>query len=51
MQEWTGIAGVTLYAPTIFRLAGFNADKSQWISGLNNIFYMVWYPTHLARRR
>jgi len=28
-------------APTIFRLAGFNANKSQWISGLNNIFYMV----------
>lgn len=28
-------------APTIFRLAGFDAHKSQWISGLNNIFYMV----------
>ena len=28
-------------APTIFRLAGFNSDKAQWISGLNNIFYMV----------
>jgi hypothetical protein len=28
-------------APTIFRLAGFNAQKSQWISGINNIFYMV----------
>jgi hypothetical protein len=23
MQEWIGIAGVTVYAPTIFRLAGF----------------------------
>lgn len=61
MQEWTGIAGVTvctflyLYllwvsnsvlscstdAPTIFSIAGYNAEKSQWISGLNNIFYMV----------
>lgn len=59
MQEWVGIAGVTICeypserrqtaltlvirsdAPTIFRLAGFNANKSQWISGLNNIFYMV----------
>jgi hypothetical protein len=59
MQEWVGIAGVTICkhyhfskykrnadlgftdAPTIFRIAGFNAEKSQWISGLNNIFYMV----------
>ncbi|RSH93058.1 hypothetical protein EHS25_007411 [Saitozyma podzolica] len=40
IQEWVGIAGVTIYAPTIFRLAGFNAQKSQWISGINNIFYM-----------
>ncbi|QKX54730.1 uncharacterized protein TRUGW13939_01819 [Talaromyces rugulosus] len=40
MQEWVGIAGVTVYAPTIFSIAGFNAEKSQWISGLNNVFYM-----------
>ncbi|KAK8007743.1 GTP cyclohydrolase-2 [Apiospora arundinis] len=40
IQEWTGIAGVTVYAPTIFRTAGFDTEKSQWISGLNNIFYM-----------
>ncbi|EME40821.1 hypothetical protein DOTSEDRAFT_90925 [Dothistroma septosporum NZE10] len=40
MQEWIGIAGVTIYAPTIFRIAGFSSEKSQWISGLNNIFYM-----------
>ncbi|CZT20281.1 related to sugar transport protein STP1 [Ramularia collo-cygni] len=40
MQEWVGIAGVTVYAPTIFRIAGFSTEKSQWISGLNNIFYM-----------
>ncbi|SMR61403.1 unnamed protein product [Zymoseptoria tritici ST99CH_3D1] len=40
MQEWIGIAGVTVYAPTIFRIAGFSSEKSQWISGLNNIFYM-----------
>lgn len=40
MQEWIGIAGVTVYAPTIFRIAGFDAQKSQWISGLNNVFYM-----------
>lgn len=40
MQEWVGIAGVTIYAPTIFRIAGFTSEKAQWISGLNNIFYM-----------
>ncbi|UPK95412.1 hypothetical protein LCI18_006347 [Fusarium solani-melongenae] len=40
IQEWVGIAGVTVYAPTIFRIAGFSSEKSQWISGLNNIFYM-----------
>ncbi|KAK8061064.1 hypothetical protein PG997_015285 [Apiospora hydei] len=40
IQEWVGIAGVTVYAPTIFRIAGFDTEKSQWISGLNNIFYM-----------
>ncbi|KAI1766064.1 general substrate transporter [Hypoxylon sp. FL1150] len=40
IQEWVGIAGVTVYAPTIFRIAGFDTYKSQWISGLNNIFYM-----------
>ncbi|KAL1409221.1 hypothetical protein Q8F55_006054 [Vanrija albida] len=39
-QEWVGIAGVTIYAPTIFSLAGFDSNKAQWISGLNNIFYM-----------
>ncbi|KAK4120147.1 general substrate transporter [Parathielavia appendiculata] len=40
VQEWVGIAGVTVYAPTIFRIAGFSTEKSQWISGLNNVFYM-----------
>jgi len=34
-------------APTIFRIAGFNTEKSQWISGLNNIFYMVIPHLHL----
>jgi hypothetical protein len=60
LQEWVGIAGVTICewralawrltvdAPTIFRLAGFDAKKSQWISGLNNIFYMVGRPTSPA---
>ncbi|KAF4967061.1 hypothetical protein FSARC_5352 [Fusarium sarcochroum] len=40
MQEWIGIAGVTVYAPTIFSLAGMSPEKRQWIAGLNNIFYM-----------
>ncbi|KAL1594877.1 hypothetical protein SLS59_008690 [Nothophoma quercina] len=40
MQEWVGIAGVTIYAPTIFGIAGMSPTKRQWISGLNNIFYM-----------
>jgi hypothetical protein len=32
MQEWVGIAGVTVYAPTIFRIAGFASEKSQYVS-------------------
>jgi sugar porter (SP) family MFS transporter len=40
MQEWVGIAGVTIYAPTIFGIAGMSPGKRQWIAGLNNVFYM-----------
>ncbi|KAL1605188.1 hypothetical protein SLS60_004732 [Paraconiothyrium brasiliense] len=40
LQEWIGIAGVTIYAPTIFGIAGMSPSKRQWIAGLNNIFYM-----------
>ncbi|KAI9872744.1 MAG: hypothetical protein M1830_001237 [Pleopsidium flavum] len=40
MQEWIGIAGVTIYAPTIFGIAGLGPAKRQWVAGLNNIFYM-----------
>ncbi|KAJ5349146.1 uncharacterized protein N7506_002399 [Penicillium brevicompactum] len=39
LQCWSGIAGVTMYAPTIFKIAGFDSQKTMWISGLNNIFY------------
>ncbi|KAH7140958.1 general substrate transporter [Dactylonectria macrodidyma] len=39
-QCWTGIAGVTMYGPTIFQIAGFGSSKTQWVAGLNNIFYM-----------
>ncbi|CAN6675170.1 hypothetical protein TRVA0_102S00122 [Trichomonascus vanleenenianus] len=40
VQEWIGIASVTVYQPTIFRQAGFDTQKAGWLSGLNNIFYM-----------
>lgn len=30
-----------IVAPTIFGIAGYDSVKSQWLSGLNNIFYMV----------
>lgn len=39
--EMKGMETDRVDAPTIFRIAGFNTEKSQWISGLNNIFYMV----------
>jgi len=38
-QEWIGIAGVTIYAPEIFRLSGIGVAKAKWISGLNYITY------------
>lgn len=41
MQEWIGIAGVTLYSPTIFRLAGIPNRDVQWIAGINTITYML----------
>ena len=44
MQEWIGIAGVTVYAPTIFRIAGIGNGDSGWVSGLNNTVYMVSMP-------
>ncbi|KAK7445732.1 hypothetical protein VKT23_014727 [Stygiomarasmius scandens] len=41
IQEWVGIAAITVYAPTIFAEAGYAARKSQWLSGLNDITYML----------
>ncbi|KII90241.1 hypothetical protein PLICRDRAFT_108340 [Plicaturopsis crispa FD-325 SS-3] len=41
IQEWVGIAAITVYAPTIFAEAGYGARKSQWLSGLNDITYMI----------
>lgn len=41
MQEWIGIAGITLHGPNIFIIAGISAKDRLWISGLNDITYMV----------
>ena len=40
LQEWVGIAGITIYGPTIFTIAGIGSEDRLWISGLNNITYM-----------
>ena len=40
-QEWIGIAGITIYGPEIFNIAGVAQKDQLWISGLNNITYMV----------
>lgn len=41
LQEWIGIAGITIYGPTIFTLAGVSESDKQWVAGLNDITYMV----------
>ena len=41
IQEWIGIAGITIYGPTIFSLAGISPKDRQWVAGLNDITYMV----------
>lgn len=41
VQEWVGVSAITVYAPTIFSEAGYGARKSQWLSGLNDITYML----------
>lgn len=40
LQDWCGISSITVYQSTIFSQAGFDSNKSSWLSGLNNIFYM-----------
>jgi len=40
IQEWVGISAVTVYAPVIFSQAGYDARKSEWLSGINTITYM-----------
>lgn len=41
LQEWIGIAGITIYGPQIFTIAGIGASDRLWVSGINNITYMV----------
>ncbi|KAL6714369.1 hypothetical protein ACLMJK_007792 [Lecanora helva] len=41
LQEWIGIAGITIYGPTIFEIAGISPKNRQWVSGLNDITYML----------
>lgn len=41
LQEWIGIAGITIYGPEIFTIAGISSQDRQWVAGLNNITYMV----------
>lgn len=45
LQEWIGIAGITIYGPRIFEIAGIAAKDRQWVSGLNNITYMVSFES------
>ncbi|EUC55913.1 MFS monosaccharide transporter, putative, partial [Rhizoctonia solani AG-3 Rhs1AP] len=41
VQEWVGIAAVTVYAPRIFSGAGYTQNKSNLLAGVNNVTYML----------
>ncbi|KAI8452709.1 general substrate transporter [Phakopsora pachyrhizi] len=41
MQELIGIGVVTVYAPTVFRQAGYSQYKSELLAGINNLSYMM----------
>ncbi|KAL9074344.1 MAG: hypothetical protein Q9161_002330 [Pseudevernia consocians] len=41
MQEWIGIAGITVYGPRIFAIAGIAPKDQLWVTGLNDITYML----------
>ncbi|KAI9809717.1 MAG: hypothetical protein M1825_000150 [Sarcosagium campestre] len=57
LQEWIGIAGVTIYANDIFSQAGYSTFKARWLAGVNDIFYMfstliaVFTLDRLGRRK
>lgn len=41
MQAWTGVTSVVVYSPTLFRIAGFGAEKADLLTGFGNIVTMV----------
>ncbi|KAL1929149.1 hypothetical protein VTP01DRAFT_2208 [Rhizomucor pusillus] len=41
LQELCGIGVITVYAPTVFRTAGFSEKTAQLLSGFNNMYYMI----------
>lgn len=41
MQEWIGIAGITIYGPKIFGIAGISPKDQLWVTGLNDTTYML----------
>lgn len=45
LQEWIGIAGITIYGPEIFTIAGISSQDRLWVTGLNDITYMVCFPS------
>lgn len=51
LQEWIGIAGITIYGPEIFTIAGISASDRLWVSGLNDITYMVCLHHYASQHR
>ncbi|KIX95896.1 uncharacterized protein Z520_08151 [Fonsecaea multimorphosa CBS 102226] len=41
MQAWTGVTSVVVYAPTLFRIAGFSEHKANLLTGCANLVTMV----------
>ncbi|KAL1966266.1 hypothetical protein VTN77DRAFT_4619 [Rasamsonia byssochlamydoides] len=41
MQAWTGVTSVVVYAPTLFKIAGFSAEKADFLTGFANVVTMV----------
>ncbi|KAN0116906.1 general substrate transporter [Hyaloscypha variabilis] len=41
MQAWTGVTTVVVYAPTLFRIAGFGEHKANLLTGCCNLVAMV----------
>ncbi|KAK5453627.1 hypothetical protein LTS15_006814 [Exophiala xenobiotica] len=41
MQAWTGVTSVVVYAPTLFRIAGFSGHKADLLTGCANVVAMV----------